>query len=503
MATYQELLAAIQHVQAATGDPGAWTRGLAPQERELTALIVDPGRADVILAKIRANHPTLFDARTGVPIAQHPPPPTVPNPHEEQQGVGAEAIKKAEHDLAQQNSSTAQLDLLVVAAILNAHTTTRDGVETLTRLQREIDDAVRARTDLDTPAGARDFQRYLIGKLRQIGAIVETVSLDDSSKAALAGAWTALYESSKQVNGIPERSPASVRESAAAQPVAAADPLPAYGADVGDPALDALPGLDDPIAVEPASTVPQSMSPSPPAMSPQSMPQPAMAPMMPALPFGSGGSPGAGQPAALPLAPFDDQPLAPASARRTPSDIESLDDLLEGLPAEDTPDADDSAPDDSKDAAPDEDPTEPTAATATEPTTVRLPDGEIITARTPQLAKAISAVIAGTPIGEAFHAQGITIPPPGTAVPHPVDPARLAAGDIGMFTDRQAVALDQRRALLNGQIQPVSGVSGPSFLGWLHPPDAVGTAPAAPSATTPNGAAAPPPTRPAAAGYAR
>ena len=42
------------------------------------------------------------------------------------------AIQKAERDLAQQNSSTAQLDLLVVAAILNAHTTTRDGAEALT-----------------------------------------------------------------------------------------------------------------------------------------------------------------------------------------------------------------------------------------------------------------------------------------------------------------------------------------------------------------------------------
>src|SRR5689334_7414612 len=112
MATYQELLAAIQHVQAATGDAGAWTRGLTPQEQELTALIVDPGRADSILAKIRANHPTLFDARTGAPISPKPAPPTDPNPPEEQQGAGAAAIKKAEHDLAQQNSSTAQLDLL-------------------------------------------------------------------------------------------------------------------------------------------------------------------------------------------------------------------------------------------------------------------------------------------------------------------------------------------------------------------------------------------------------
>lgn len=498
MATYQELFAAIKHVQAATGDTGAWTRGLAPQEQELTALVADPGRADAILAKIRANHPTLFDTRTGAPISPKPAPRTDPNPPEEQQGAGAAAIKKAEHDLAQQNSSTAQLDLLVVAAILNAHTTTRDGTEALSRLQQEIDDAVDTRTDLDTPAGARDFQRYLVGKLRQIGAIVETVSLDDSSKAALAGAWTALYESSKQVNGIPDAAPAPAP--AAAAPAAQPETLPAYGADTGDSFLGALPVLDDPLPMEPAPTVPQSVS-----MPPQPMPpQPVPPAMMPSLPFGGGGFPGGGgQPAALPLAQFDDQPEPTSSARRASPDGATLDDLIDALPVDETADTDGSVPDDSGDQRPDEAPTEPPAATGVEPTTVRLPDGEIITARTPQLAKVISAVVAGTPIGEAFHAQGITIPPPGTAVPHPVDPARLAAGDIGMFTDRQAVALDQRRAVFNGQIQPVTGVSGPSFLGWLRPPDAVGPAPAAPSATTPNGAAAPPPTRPAAAGRAR
>ena len=41
-----------------------------------------------------------------------------------------------------------------------------------------------------------------------------------------------------------------------------------------------------------------------------------------------------------------------------------------------------------------------------------------------------------------------------------------------MFTDRHALALGQSRALLNGQIQHISTVNGPSFLGWEHPPGA-------------------------------
>jgi hypothetical protein len=59
-----------------------------------------------------------------------------------------------------------------------------------------------------------------------------------------------------------------------------------------------------------------------------------------------------------------------------------------------------------------------------------------------------------------------------------------------MFTDRHALALGESRALMNGQIQHISTVSGPDFLGWEHPP--------VPASTTPPDAPNPPaPTRPA------
>jgi hypothetical protein len=130
---------------------------------------------------------------------------------------------------------------------------------------------------------------------------------------------------------------------------------------------------------------------------------------------------------------------------------------------------------------------------ATGPTTVTLPGGETVTAANPQLAEAIKAAAGGTPIADAFRQEGITIPPPGTPVAEPVDPSRLAAGDIGMLTDRHALALGESRALLNGQIQHISTVNGPSFLGWEHPPGPV--APATPDRTD-----VPAPTRPATAG---
>jgi hypothetical protein len=59
-----------------------------------------------------------------------------------------------------------------------------------------------------------------------------------------------------------------------------------------------------------------------------------------------------------------------------------------------------------------------------------------------------------------------------------------------MFTDRHALALGDSRALVNGQIQHISTVNGPGFLGWEHPPAPV-------SAPEPDRTAPPAPTRPA------
>ena len=69
-----------------------------------------------------------------------------------------------------------------------------------------------------------------------------------------------------------------------------------------------------------------------------------------------------------------------------------------------------------------------------------------------------------------------------------------------MFTDRHALALGRNKALLDGQIQHISTISGPSFLGWEHPPaPATGTAPArteAPTPTRPSATARPAAQRP-------
>jgi len=204
----------------------------------------------------------------------------------------------------------------------------------------------------------------------------------------------------------------------------------------------------------------------------------------PALPLPTGAAgPSWGGPEAQPRSGPASDPL--------PADLGLTDIPLDELLGQDA-DVDDPADADTADPAED---TADTPADGAPDTTVQLPDGTTTVAPTPALAGVLRAAVAGTPIPDAFRAQGITIPAPGTAVPDPVDPARVGTGDVGMFTDRQALALDTRRALLNGKIEPVAGISGPSFLGWWHPPT--------PGATTPSGqeppALDPPQTRPASA----
>ncbi len=462
MTTYQDLADTMRLIQERTGDPLAWMAGLTPDERiaAVSPLTTGPQLAD-ILAKIRRQHPDLFV-------------PSAPAPPDRADGDAAKAIADAEAALAHQNSVTSQLDLQVVSAILNAHLTTVAGRDALNRLQREIETAVATRSDLDTPAGARDFQRMLIGKLRDIREVVATASLDDTSKSALMAAWTSLYNASKNASETsPDRRPMPAVTSSSGRG-GDQQPIPSAGS---DPWLDSLP-LDDPglLAAAP-SPGPAAVSPAPPnapsaggAAPPAGAAMPAMGTptgfSLPNLPIGGSGR----DPRSLNEGLFDDDPLDRESAgeenKRDRQDDERREDERRD-PASGQPESPESGP-----------------------TTVTLPTGETVTAASPELAAAIKAAAGGTPIADAFQQQGMTIPPPGTAVSAPLDPSRVEPGDIGMFTDRHALALGRSKALLDGQIQHISTVTGPSFLGWEHPP-------AKTQATAP-ATEAPMPTRPSA-----
>ena len=378
---------------------------------------------------------------------------------EHQEGDAADAIRNAEVALAHQNSTTAQVDLQVVTAVLNAHQKTTAGTQALNRLQRDIEGAVATRSDLDTPAGARDFQRYLIGKLRDIRAVVAGASLDDTSNSALMAAWTSLYNSTQSgADATDDRRRPAGPEPAASAPHAVQSQSAATESDL-NPNFDAPP--EDDLG-------------SP----PEEMPAPA-AGGTPSIPsFGGGGLPGGagwGMPGGLALP----GPLPSGDEQLSPKDLDDA-----RLKSDEPEDRLVSDEDDPERAGHEH------AEPATGPTTATLPNGETLTAASPQLAAAIEAAASGTPIADAFRQEGMTIPPPGTAVSDPVDPSQLAPGDIGMFSDRHALALGDSRALVNGQIQHISTVKGPGFLGWEHPPVPV-------SAPEPDRTATPAPTRPA------
>jgi len=445
MTTIDDVLAAIKCVTARTDDPTAWRVGLTSDELGAAATLfaASPQRRAALLAAIRHHHPEVFQPAS-----------------DRSAGSAADSIRSAELSLAHQASVTAQVDLQVIAAILNAHQRTVGGADALDRLQHDVETAISVRTDLDTPAGARDFQRFLIGKLGEIRAVVTCADLDDTSKSALMAALTALYDSAKDTVRVDPFS-AGADQFAAVRPETATDPdLDVESAD--DPGL-----VTGDIPAQPAV-----MSTSP-------------MPMLPNL--GGGAAPGStpnwGSPGGVtfpglpagnglqqsPTAPEDAEPRShhPLSQDRPPM-----------APTDDTG-ADDQAADPAPGSAP-----------ATGPTTVALPNGETVTAASPQLAAVIKAAVDGTPIADAFRQQGISIPAPGTAVADPIDPTHVQPADIGMFTTRHALALGHSEALVDGQIQPISVVAGPSFLGWQHPPAPVGVS--APAGTDP-----PAPTRPA------
>ncbi len=478
MSTYDELLATVRAVRDRAGDPNAWQTGLTPTE--LAAVVTPttrPQQLDGILAKIRQQHPDMFG-----PNATPAGPPRVPNPPQgdREQGAAAEAIAGAEAALAHQNSASSQLDLQVISAIMNAHLRTVDGAEALGALQRETEAAVQTRSDLDTPAGARDFQRFLIGKLRDIRAVVMNASLDDTSKSALMAAWTSLYDVSKTVpSGAGESKPASVVAPVAA-PVRDSGQQPPDAAGAGwDPLLDPLLTDDPGLLGEDSGQGPRESAAAP--------TMPSSLPGIPNVGLGSTPGPGSmagwGTPSGLAL------PGREGGGETDPA-LGGLDDeALDEDPADDE-DADKRKDNDhGQDVSTAESP-------PAGPTTVTLPDGEMVTAASPQLAAAIQAAVGGASIPDAFHQQGITIPAPGTAVANPVDPVQVGPGDIGIFTDRHALALGHSKALLDGQIQHIATVSGASFLGWEHPPAAAtATAPARTDAPTPTRPAATPTTR--------
>lgn len=418
MATREDVLDAIHRIEKAGGATDATRAAQAALTMPLPA-----SGYEQVLSRLRSAEP-----------ARAEPAPL-------QDGRAAQAMKNAEAALAQQLSSTAEFDRQIIEALRQAHQTTQEGRRRIADLEMEIVGAAHA-WDLSTASGAREFQRFLIGKLGEIIRVVEDTNDDDASKRALATALTALY-AAQPGRGEPE--PAGPKGDGDDDPV----PSPPVSGVADDAADEAYPDplLDD----------------EPPAPEQATFQRPPEAPAMPSVPGLGADGPGFGAlPAGLPAA------FPPAGLPAGPTPADTADD--QDYPLEDPAPADDIAPDEAEGAgSTDDDPgREPQPDEG--PVTVTLPDGATTTIADPQLAAAMQAAADGTPVAEAFRRQGIDIPPPGTPVTAPVEQARVRPGDIGVFSDRHALAVGDGKALLDGQIHLVSNLRGPGFLGWQHPP---------------------------------
>jgi hypothetical protein len=113
-------------------------------------------------------------------------------------GPSTAAIRDKEVALSRQHSAAAQADDVLVAALASAHAATVDGVGRLDVIAAEIDRAVENQVALgiDTPIGAREFQKFLIAKQREIFAVVSDARELAATKKAVLGTLLQHYSAS-------------------------------------------------------------------------------------------------------------------------------------------------------------------------------------------------------------------------------------------------------------------------------------------------------------------
>ncbi len=116
----------------------------------------------------------------------------------EQAGQSIGAIQDAQAALSRRHAATAEADRALAEALASAHAATVDGIRRLDAIAADIDRAVANQTaiGLDTAMGAREFQRFLIAKQREIQAVVSEAHELDLAKKAVLEKLTAHYTTS-------------------------------------------------------------------------------------------------------------------------------------------------------------------------------------------------------------------------------------------------------------------------------------------------------------------
>ncbi len=108
------------------------------------------------------------------------------------------AIQARQSALASRHSTAADADRVLAEVLASAHAATRESIRRLNAIAEEIDRAAQAQTDLavDTPMGAREFQRFLVAKQREIAAVMADAHELDRAKKAVLDSLRARYAAS-------------------------------------------------------------------------------------------------------------------------------------------------------------------------------------------------------------------------------------------------------------------------------------------------------------------
>lgn len=105
-----------------------------------------------------------------------------------QAGPSMQALQERQAQLAEQHGTAGDADRALAEVLASAHAATRDALRRLDAIAEDIDRAVLHQADLsiDTPLGAREFQRFLLAKQHEIAAVVtDARDLGRAKKAAL------------------------------------------------------------------------------------------------------------------------------------------------------------------------------------------------------------------------------------------------------------------------------------------------------------------------------
>ena len=108
----------------------------------------------------------------------------------EQAGPSVAAIQAWQAALVSRHGTVADADRVLAEVLASAHAAMRESLRRLDAISEEIDRAALHQADLaaDTPLGAREFQKFLVAKQREVAAVVEEArELGRAKKAVLYG----------------------------------------------------------------------------------------------------------------------------------------------------------------------------------------------------------------------------------------------------------------------------------------------------------------------------